>query len=87
MKKNTSILVMHNVKVLSKLRDLIAQEKRNSAYVGDEMLALTIMNQGLFVTKSQVRVLRKSNDIPEMKERRIINYSAEWNTKTNDAQE
>lgn len=62
-------------KILVAMREIIEQEKRANECYSDADLANMICSVGLLTNKGQTYNMRLKHGIPNMRERRILNFS------------
>jgi hypothetical protein len=76
-----AITTAHNDKLLSELREILKHEADKGVSFSDSQLSEMLLDVGLLTNKGQIYNIRLANDIPNCRERKILNFAKQHNKK------
>lgn len=71
----------HDEKVLEAIKDILKQEEKADECYSDADVAEMVCNSGLLTHKGKIYDLRLKHEIPNMRERKILNFAKRHRAK------
>ena len=65
----------HEENVIAAIRGILKQEEDRDEVYGDDQIADMLRSSGLLVSKNSIYKLRAKHDIPNSRERAIVNFA------------